>query len=141
MDTRIDRIDRALNFVARGDWVDRDSIRFAIEMPVLLLPKGGDTNRAGVPSKTGELDLGYPSSKGGYLLGSKSVRVNGNFRQSKEPRTTRSELNGVLLCGSTNWPNPFSWSLRSSTNCSNRRFSFYGYRKLQASTNRWLRFR
>jgi hypothetical protein len=44
MDTRIDR---ALNFVARGDWVERDLIRFGIEMPFLLLLRGGDTNRAG----------------------------------------------------------------------------------------------
>ena len=33
-DTRIDRIDRALNFVARGDWVERQLIRFGNEMPV-----------------------------------------------------------------------------------------------------------
>ena len=47
MDRRIDRIDRALNFVTRGDWVERDLIRFGIEMPFLLLLRGGDTNRAG----------------------------------------------------------------------------------------------
>ena len=65
-DTRIDRIDRALNFVALGDWVERHLIRFGIEMPVFWMLRGGDTNRADVSSKTGELDLGYPSSKGGF---------------------------------------------------------------------------
>ena len=33
MDTRIDRIDRALNFVARGDFAQRHLIGFGVEMP------------------------------------------------------------------------------------------------------------
>jgi hypothetical protein len=44
MDTRIDR---ALNFVARGGCVERHLIRFEIEMPVFWMLRVGDTIRAG----------------------------------------------------------------------------------------------
>ena len=44
MDTRIDR---ALNFVAVGDWVERHLMRFGIEMPFLLLLRGGVASGAG----------------------------------------------------------------------------------------------
>ena len=44
MDTRIDR---ALNFVAVGDWVERHLIRFGIEMPVFWMLSSGDTKSAG----------------------------------------------------------------------------------------------
>ncbi len=44
MDTRINR---ALNFVAGGDWVERDLIRFGNEMPVSWMLRGGETSGAG----------------------------------------------------------------------------------------------
>ena len=47
MDTRIDRIDRALNFVVCCDLAQRQVIRFGVEMPVFLVARCGDTTRVG----------------------------------------------------------------------------------------------
>ena len=44
MDTRIDR---ALNFVAGGDWIERQLIRIGIELPVFWVLRDEDTRLAG----------------------------------------------------------------------------------------------
>ena len=46
-DIRIDRIDRASNFVAGCDLAHRQVIPFRIEMPVFLVARFGDTTRVG----------------------------------------------------------------------------------------------